>query len=58
MLASVVANVNRGKGQRPYKAAQFIPQWDEGAPPERAPEMSPDEMLRAIRRTHKAMGGK
>lgn len=57
MLASVIANVNRTKQQRPFRAEQFIPKWDRDAPPERAPEMSGDEVLRAVRRAHKAMGG-
>ena len=57
MLASVIANVNRTKSQRPYRAEQFIPKWDRDAPPERTPEMDGRDMLRAVKRAHKAMGG-
>jgi hypothetical protein len=57
MLASVIANSNRTKRSKPYKADQFIPKWDVNARPEQRPEMSPDEMLRAVKRAHKMMGG-
>jgi hypothetical protein len=57
MLASVVANVNRGRSQRPYSAEQFMPKWDKDARPDRRPEMSAEDMLRAVKRAHKAMGG-
>lgn len=57
MLASVVANTNRAKRSKPYKAEQFIPKWDAKARPEQRPEMTPDEMLRAVKRAHKTLGG-
>jgi hypothetical protein len=57
MLASVVANVNRAKRQKPYSAEQFIPKWDRKARPERKPEMDGHDMLRAVKRAHKALGG-
>lgn len=57
MLASVIANVNRTKKQRPYRAEQFMPKWDPKAPVERKPEMSDEDMLRAVKRAHKALGG-
>lgn len=57
MLASVIANSNRSKSSKPYRADQFIPKWDKNAPAERRPEMSPEEMIRAVKRANKAMGG-
>lgn len=57
MLASVIANVNRSKRSKPFKADQFIPQWDDKAPPERRQEMSGEEMLRAVKRYNRTMGG-
>lgn len=56
-LMTLLANVNRPKNKRPYKTEQFVPKWDPDAPPERKPEMSPDEMLRAVRKIHKTMTG-
>lgn len=57
MLASVIANVNRGKGQRPYKAEQFKPKWERRAAVQQTGEMDPEQMLRTVKRIHKAMGG-
>lgn len=57
MLASVIANSNRTKASKPYKAEQFIPKWDPNAYPERRPEMSGEDMLRAVKRINKTMGG-
>lgn len=57
MLASVVANAQRSKRGRPYKPEQFIPKWDPKAAADRRPEMTGEEMLRAVRRANKAMGG-
>lgn len=57
MLASVIANVNRAKRTKPYRAEQFIPKWDADARPERRPEMSGEDMLRAVRRYNRRMGG-
>lgn len=55
---SVLANVNRGKRQRPYTAQQFMPKWDPEAPPERKPEMSGEEMLEAVKGYQRTMGGR
>lgn len=57
MLCSVIANANRGKRSKPFEAKQFMPKWDPDAPPERRPELSGEEMLRAVKRAHKALGG-
>jgi len=57
MLMSVIANSNRGKKQKPYKPDQFMPKWDPEAPPERRPAMDGQEMLRAVKQAHKALGG-
>jgi hypothetical protein len=57
MLASIIANSNRAKRAKPYTAEQFIPKWDAGARPERKPEMNGEEMLRAVKRYNRTMGG-
>lgn len=57
MLASVIANANRTKSTKPYRADQFIPKWDAGAHPERRPEMTGEDMLRAVKRINKRLGG-
>ena len=57
MLSSVIANVNRSKRSKPLKPEQFMPKWDSKARPERRPEMSGEEMLRAVKRAHRALGG-
>ena len=56
MLASVIANVNRSKKQRPYTAEQFMPKWERRRQVNTG-EMSGEDMLRAVKRIHKAMGG-
>jgi hypothetical protein len=58
MLMATIANVNRGKKQRPYEVKQFRPKWDPGAPPERKPEMSGHDMLAAVKGYNRRMGGK
>jgi hypothetical protein len=57
MLATVIANANRAKRTRPYKADQFMPKWDAKAPAERKQEMSGEDMLRAVKRLNRTMGG-
>jgi len=52
-LMSVIANVNRGKSQRPYRAEQFMPKWDPGAPEQKRPGMDGEQMLRAVKRMHR-----
>lgn len=54
MLQATLANVNRGKTQKPYKPEQFMPQWGVAKP---TGPMDPHDMLRAIKRANKAMGG-
>jgi hypothetical protein len=54
MLQATIANVNRGKRQRPYKAEQFRPQWGVAQP--NGP-LSGDDMLAAVKRINKGMGG-
>jgi hypothetical protein len=58
MLASVIANVNRSKGQRPFKADQFKPKWERRKPVQQGEAMDGESMLRAVKRIHKAMGGR
>lgn len=54
---SVIANANRGKSTRPYRADQFIPKWDPEAPQAAKPVMDGEEMLRAVKRMHRRMAG-
>jgi hypothetical protein len=54
MLQATIANVNRGKSQRPYKHDEFMPKWGRAKP---AGPMSPEDMLRAVKRINKTMGG-
>lgn len=56
MLQATIANVQRGKGRRPYEAAQFLPKWGI-AKPDTGP-MSGEEMLRAVKRLNRNMGGR
>lgn len=56
MLQATIANVNRGKSQRPYQAEQFVPKWERRRM-DGNEAMSPEDMLRAVKRIHKAMGG-
>lgn len=55
MLQSVVANVQRSSKQRPYKVEEFLPKWQ--AKRETREEADPEQLLRTVRRLHKAMGG-
>jgi len=57
MLQATIANVNRSKRERPYKAEQFAPKWERRQPVDGNGEMSGEDMLRAVKRIHKAMGG-
>jgi hypothetical protein len=54
-LASVIANAQRAKSQRPYRPDQFMRKWDPDAPPPRNPEMDGEEMLRAVKKLHRGM---
>jgi hypothetical protein len=56
-LCSVIANANRSKRQKPFTPKQFMPKWDPKALPEQRQEMTGEEMLRAVRRANKALGG-
>jgi hypothetical protein len=55
MLMSTLANLNRSKKQRPYEQKQFLPKWGYEAP-QQGP-MTGDDMLRAVKRLNKQMGG-
>lgn len=57
MLQATIANVNRDKRQRPFKAEQFVPKWERRRQVDGNGEMSPEDMLRAVKRINKAMGG-
>lgn len=55
-LQATIANVNRGKRQKPYEASQFMVRWG------RAKERTRDaldgySLLDKVRKMHKQMGG-
>ncbi|MET8824796.1 DUF4035 domain-containing protein [Streptomyces sp. NPDC004610] len=52
LIASVVAGVNRGKGQRAPKISDFMPRWDRTRT-----EKSPEELFQLARMTNAALGG-
>ena len=54
MLQATIANVNRGKKTPPYKAAQFVPEWQ---PATSAEPMSGEDMLSTIKRINRKLGG-
>jgi len=57
MLQALLANVNRGKKQRPYEAKQFMPKW--GRARERAEgPMDGYQLLSKIKKINRQMGGK
>ena len=52
MICMLVANVNRGKGQRPFRVQEFLPEyWPHSAEPDWQRQLAMVEMLNA------AMGG-
>ncbi|MEU5394512.1 phage tail assembly protein T [Streptomyces tibetensis] len=51
MLASVIANANRGKGSRVMKPADFLPKWDRGA------RQDWRQMLAAVKGINQRLGG-
>lgn len=54
---AIIANVNRGKRQKPFTPDQFRPKWDPDARPERRPAMDGQEILRTVKRVNKSLGG-
>lgn len=52
MVASVIAGVNRGKGQRAPKVSDFMPRWDKGRV-----RKSPQELFRVAQAANAALGG-
>lgn len=51
VLTAVVANIARGKGQRAYKAEDFLPRYG----PRRV--LSSEELLERVRYINAALGG-
>lgn len=51
IVAAVIYNANRGKGQKARKPDDFIPQWDQRKP------QTWQEQLAAIRAANEALGG-
>ena len=56
IIASTIANANRGKRGRAYKPEDFLPNWDRRTA-EPAGEQTGEDHLRMIRALNKAMGG-
>ncbi len=56
MLQALLANVNRGKGQKAYQPAAFLPKWGVAAPD--AGPMTGEEMLAQVKKLNKRMGGR
>lgn len=54
MLQATLANLQRSKKQRPYKAEQFKPVWGVAKPDG---PMSGEDMLAAVKRYNRNMGG-
>lgn len=55
MLQATIGNVNRSKKQKAYEPEAFMPKWGVAKP---APgPMSGHEMLEAVKRLNKRMGG-
>lgn len=51
MLASVIANANRGKGSRVMKPDDFLPKWDRGA------QQDWRQMLATVKGINRRLGG-
>lgn len=56
MLQALIANVNRGKGQKAHEPSAFLPKWGV-AKPDPGP-MTGEEMLAAVKKMNKRMGGR
>jgi hypothetical protein len=52
LIASVIAGVNRGKGQRAPTVADFMPRWDRAKV-----RKSPEELFRQAQMANAALGG-
>lgn len=50
IVASTIANANRGKGQKPYKPQQFMPSFE--------PETEEESAARLLARAMAALGGR
>ena len=50
IVASTIANSNRGKGQKPFKVADFLPSFE--------PESEEEAAARLMARAMAALGGK
>jgi hypothetical protein len=50
-IAATIANANRGKGSRKFKLSDFL------IPYGRSDRQSPEQMLAAIKRLNRSMGG-
>ncbi|MEU8264912.1 DUF4035 domain-containing protein [Micromonospora sp. NPDC048999] len=57
IIASTIANANRGKGGRVAKPEDFIPRWDQRGAAAAAGEQTGEDHLRLIKSLNRAMGG-
>jgi hypothetical protein len=55
LVASTIANANRGKRGRKFKMSDFMIKWDVTDPKSR--EQSPEQMLRAVKAANRRLGG-
>lgn len=56
IIASTIANVNRGKKRKPYRPDDFVPRYDRAWQRQREPAW--ERMLKTVEALNKAMGGK
>jgi hypothetical protein len=54
MLQSTIANAQRTRKTQAYKAEQFLPKWGRA---KASGPMSGEDMLRAVKRINKGLGG-
>ncbi|MEU5950654.1 DUF4035 domain-containing protein [Micromonospora sp. NPDC047465] len=57
IIASTIANANRGKHGRRFTPEDFLPRWDQRGAAAPAGEQTGEDHLRLIRSLNKAMGG-
>jgi hypothetical protein len=56
MLQATIANVNRGKRQKPYQGSQFLPRWGRAKDKTEGP-LDGYSLLDKIKKINRQMGG-
>lgn len=56
MLQALIANVNRGKGQKAHEPSAFLPKWGVAKPVEGP--MTGEEILAKVKKLNRRMGGR